>query len=67
MSQVMPTFSAALAMERTYQALDPSAVGTMTASFGGVPAAVSWAALAAVSVWIAVASSVPDRTVALNG
>lgn len=66
MSHPMPAFSAARAMERTYQALDSSAVATTTASFGGLPAAVSAAAREAVSVRIEAASSLPERTAAAS-
>ncbi len=58
----MPVFSAARAMERTYQALDSSAVATTTASRGGVPAAASSAAAAATSARMPAASSFPLRS-----
>ncbi len=55
----MPVFCAARAMERTYQALDSSAVATTTASRGGVPAAVRSAAAAVTSARMPAAGSVP--------
>ncbi len=61
MSQWMPHFPAALAMDRTYQALDSSAVAVTTASRGGVPVAVSRAASTVVSARSRVACSRPER------
>jgi hypothetical protein len=61
--QAMPVFSAAREMERTYQALDSSAVATTTASRGSVPAvAVSSAAVAAASARMPAARSFPLRS-----
>jgi hypothetical protein len=64
--QAMPVLSAARAMERTYQALDSSAVATTTASRGGVPAAVRSAAAAATSARMAAASSVPPNVAVIG-
>ena len=44
MSQVIPTLAAAFAIDRTYQAVDSSAVATTTASRGGRPASARAAA-----------------------
>ena len=59
----MPTLPAALAMDRTYQALASSVVAVTTASRGAVPAADRTAARSATSARIAPASSFPDRDI----
>lgn len=64
-SHMIPDFSAARAIERTYQALDSSAVATTTASFAGAPAAASSAARPVASDRMDAASSLPDSTRAL--
>jgi hypothetical protein len=59
-SHPMLAFAAAMASDRTYQALASSAVAVTTARRGGRPAAVSSAAWAAVPARMSAASSRPD-------
>jgi hypothetical protein len=59
-SHPIPTFAAAVASDRTYQALASSAVTVTTARRGGRPAAVRPAAWAAVPARMSAASSRPD-------
>ena len=61
-----PQRSAARAIDRTYHAVDSSAVASTTARCGVVPAAVSWAAAAVTSARILMATSDPVRVVVIG-
>ena len=60
--QAIPTFAAARSIERTYQAVASSSVGTTTAKVGVVPDAVRAAAAAVTSALISVAMARPSMS-----
>ena len=66
MSQVIPVCRAALAIERTYHAVDSSSMATTTASLGGQPRAARAPAAWEASSRIEPASRVPSMILVMS-